>query len=98
MRADELLVERFLELEKKYKERTKEQFDKIECLQDDFDNAQEEIADFENLVHILSKRMTVNKYGITFEFRNYVAEEKADIDYLANYFDVEFKEEKGENG
>lgn len=89
MRADELLVERFLELEKKVLEKDKQ----IEDLQDDVDTAQEELADFENLVHILSKYVKVSKYGVLFELRNYYEEEKADIDYLANYFDVNFEEE-----
>ena len=95
MRADEFLVERFLELEKKLREKRK----KIEDLQDENDYAQEELADFENLVNILSKYVKVSKYGVSIELRNYVEEEKADIDYLANYFDVEFKEEaQDENG
>lgn len=89
MRADELLVERFLGLEKEVREKDKQ----IEDLQDDVDTAQEELADFENLVHILSKYVKVSKYGVSFELRNYYEEEKADIDYLANYFDVTFEEE-----
>lgn len=95
MRADEFLVERFLDLEKKLREKRKQMDD----LQEDFETAQEEIADFENLVHILSKYVKVSKYGVSFELRNYFEEEKADIDYLANYFDVNFEEEtQGENG
>lgn len=95
MTAEELLVERFLELEKKVLEKDNQ----IEDLQDDVDKAQEEIADFENLVHVLSKHINVTKYGVSFEFKNYIEEDKDDIDYLANYFDVEFKEEtQGENG
>ena len=95
MRADELLVERFLKLEKDLVEKDKQ----IEDLQDDVDTAQEELADFENLVHILSKYVKVSKYGVSFELRNYYEEEKADIDYLANYFDVNFEgETQGENG
>lgn len=95
MRADEFLVERFLELEKNLREER----NKAEDLQEDFENAQEEIADFENLVHILSKHINVTKYGVSFDFKNYIEEDKADIDYLANYFDVKFKEEtQGENG
>ena len=95
MRADELLVERFLKLEKDVREKDKQ----IEDLQDDVDTAQEELADFENLVHILSKYVKVSKYGVSFELRNYYEEEKADIDYLSNYFDVNFEEEtQGENG
>jgi hypothetical protein len=94
MRADELLVERFLDLEKKLREKQKQ----IDDLQEDVETAQEEIADFENLVHILSKYVKVSKYGVSLELRNYYEEEKADIDYLANYCDVEFEEENRENG
>lgn len=93
MRADEFLVERFLKLENNLREER----NKAEDLQEDFENAQGEIADFENLVHILSKRIKVTKYGVSFEFKNYIEEEKSDIDYLANYFDLDFKEEKGES-
>ena len=89
------MVERFLELEKKLREKRKQ----IDDLQEDLETAQEEIADFENLAHILSKYLKVSKYGVSFELRNYYEEEKADIDYLANYFDVKFEEEPhGENG
>lgn len=95
MRADELLVERFLELEKKIKEE-KERF---EDLQNDYDNLQEELADYANLVNILSKYIKATRYSLCFELKNYIEEEKADIEYLSNYFDVEFKEEtQGENG
>lgn len=95
MRSDEFLVERFLELEKKLREKRK----KIEELQDDVYTAQEELADFENLVHILAKHIDVTKYEVSFVFKNYIEEDKADIDYLSNYFDVELKEEtQGENG
>jgi uncharacterized protein YoxC len=89
MTAEELLVERFLELERKVKELEED----IETKQDDVDTAMEELADHDNLVQILSKYIKVTKYGVSFELRNYYEEEKADIDYLANYFDVEFKEE-----
>lgn len=95
MRADEFLVERFIELERKAKNLEED----LEVKQDEVDTAQEELADFENLVHILSKYVKVSKYGVLFELRNYYEEEKADIDYLANYFDVDFEEEpQVENG
>lgn len=94
MRSDEFLVERYLLLEKNLKAAK----EKCEDLQDDIDTAQEELADFENLVHILSKHIKVNKFGVVFELKSYVEDDKADIDYLANYFDVEVKEdEQGEN-
>lgn len=95
MRADELLVERFLELEKKLELSKKV----IEDLQYDNETAQEELADYENLVRVISKYLKVTKYGVSFEIKNYIEEEKADVDYLANYFDVTFEEEtQGENG
>lgn len=89
MRADEFLVERFQELEKKLHDMRK----KNEDLQDDIDTAQEELADFENLVHILSKHLTVSEHGVSIYLSKFTTEDKADIDYLANYFDVEFEEE-----
>jgi phage regulator Rha-like protein len=95
MRADELLVERFLELEKKLKLAKKI----IDDLKDDNETAKEELADYENLVRMLSKHLKVTKYGVFFEIKNYIEEEKADIDFLANYFDVTFEEEtQDENG
>ncbi len=94
MTAEELLVDRFLELEKKIK-LSKEA---IKSLQEDNQSAQKEIADYTNLIFIISKYLKATKYGVSFELKNYVEEEKSDIDYLANYFDVKFKEENGENG
>lgn len=94
MRADELLVERFLELEKKLELSKKI----IEDLQYDNETAQEELADYENLVRILSKYLKSTKYGVSFEIKNYIEEEKADIDYLANFFELDLKEENGEGG
>ena len=89
MRADEFLVEKYLELEKQYAEVTQKLFESFA----EQEKLTEELADFENLVHILSKHLTVTKFGVLFEFKNYIEEDKADIEYLASYFDVEFKEE-----
>lgn len=94
MRADEFLVERFLDLEDKLCQKQKQN----EELVDQIEKAQEELADFENLVHILSKHIKVTKWGVSFDFKNFIEEDEADIDYLANYFDVEFKEETQGDG
>ena len=95
MRADEFLVEKYLELEKKYRGQRVQ----IEDLQDEVDTAQEELADFENLVHILSKHLTVSENGVSIYLSKFMTEDKADIEYLANYFDLEAEEEtQGENG
>ena len=89
MTAEELLVERFLEKEQKLEDAEMENLALEEALCD----AQAEIADFERIVCIIAQRLKVSKYGVSFELKNYVAEEKADIDFLANYFDVTFEEE-----
>lgn len=89
MTAEELLVERFLELERKVKNLEED----IEIKQDEVDTAMEELADHDNLVQILSKYIKVTKYGVSFDLKNFIEDEKADIDYLYNYFDLEFDED-----
>ena len=90
MRADEFLVERYLELEKKCKALE----EKIQMMEDASEEAMEEVADYDNLVHILSKYLAVNKYTVTFELKKYVDEDKSDILYLKNYFDLTEPEEE----
>lgn len=95
MRADEFLVEKYLELEGVVENLKKEN----ERLEAEKEVLLSDLSDFDNLVHILSKHISSNKYGVLFELKRYIETDREEIEYLANYFDVEVEEEtKGENG
>lgn len=90
MTAEEFLINRYLEQEKELADIKKENAELSIALAD----ASEEIADFEKLVEVLAKRIEVTKYGISIELKNYIADDKCDIDFLANYFEVDFDDEE----
>ena len=90
MTAEEFLINKYLEQEKELDDLKKENAELANALSD----ASEEIADFEKLVEVISNRLEVNKYGISMELKNYLADDKCDIDFLANYFEVDFEDEE----
>lgn len=90
MTAEEFLINKYLEQEKELEAIKKENAELANALAD----ASEEIADFEKLVDVLAKRVEVTKYGISIDLKNYIADDKCDIDFLANYFEVDFDDEE----
>ena len=91
MTAEELLVERYLELEKKAADLEEIIEDKVELLE----QKRDEVADYENLVSVLKIHLKKNEYGIFIEFKNYIEADKDDLDFLCDFF--ELWEEKAEN-
>ena len=90
MTAEEFLINKYLEQEKELEAIKKENAELANALAD----ASEEIADFEKLVDVLAKRVEVTKYGISIDLKNYIEDDKCDIDFLANYFEVDFDDEE----
>jgi predicted nucleic acid-binding Zn-ribbon protein len=88
MTAEEFLVECYKQLKEDFDEANKT----IEELREDIDGKNDKISNYENLIYVLQKHISVDKYGISIEFRNYKAEDKDDIEYLKDYFDVDFSE------
>ena len=89
MTAEEFVVDCYKQLKKDFDEATKI----INDLREDIEDKNEEISQYENLVSVLQNHLSVDKYGIiNIEFRNFKAEDKDDIEYLKDYFDVEFAE------
>ena len=88
MTAEEFVVDCYKQLKKDFDGAIKI----IDELREDIEDKNEEISQYENLVSVLQKHISVDKYGINIEFRNYKAEDKDDIEYLKDYFDVEFAE------
>lgn len=84
MTAEELLVERFIAMEKKVADLEEVIEDKEELL----DEKRDEVADYENLVSVLKKHLKKNEYGIFIEFRNYIEEDKDDLDFLCDFFEL----------
>ena len=88
MTAEEFVVDCYKQLKKDFTEQLKSLTSCVRTLR----TKNEEISKYENLVSVLQKHISVDKYGINIEFRNYKAEDKDDIEYLKDYFDVEFAE------
>ena len=84
MTAEELLVERYLELEKKVEGLEKV----VECNEEFIEQERDEISEYENLVSVLKKHLKKNEYGITIEFKNYIKEDKDDLDFLYDFFEL----------
>jgi hypothetical protein len=91
MTAEELLVERYLELEKKVAGLEEVIEDKEELLE----QKRDEIFEYENLVSVLKKHLKRDKYGITIEFKSYIEEDREDIEFLSEFFELG-EETKGE--
>lgn len=95
MTAEEFLIDRYLKQEEEIECIKKENAELSIALAD----ASEEISDFEKLVEVLCKHLEVTKYGISIDLKNYIADDKCDIDFLSNYFEVDFEdEEEAEQG
>jgi hypothetical protein len=90
MTADEFLVERYLKLEKTVEELEEVIDDKDELL----DQKREEILEYQELVQVLSKYIKVNDSGVCFFLSNFIDDDRADIELLAEFF--ELGKEKGE--
>lgn len=92
MTAEEFLVERYLKLEKKVAELEEVIEDKEEVI----DFKREEISEYEELVRVLSKYIKVGELGVSFYLSKNIEEDKADIDYLSSFFEINEVEEQEE--
>ena len=88
MTAEEFVVDCYKQLRKDFEDAMKI----IDELREDIEDKNEEISQYENLVSVLQNHISVDKYGITIDFRNYKSEDKDDIEYLKDYFDVDLEE------
>lgn len=93
MRADEFVVERYIEAEKKLLKKDIE----IEELEEQLEEVKEELADYTQLVHILSKYLKPREGSFYIYMSKYCEEEKLDMEYLANFFNLEPEEAEEEN-
>ena len=91
MRAEELLVERYLEMEKKVENLKKV----IEQNEESIEKKIDEIEDYETLFDILKSHLQFDKFGITIELKSYIEKDKDDLEILKDFF--ELVEEKAEN-
>ena len=85
MRADEYVVEELFAAKAKIAELEEE----IESLQDDLNISAEEILGYERLIDVLSKYSTNGTYNFNISLKNYIAEEKNDIDFIKSFIHVE---------
>lgn len=92
MRADELLVERYLQMEKKLAGSDEVIDDLHEMVAEKMD----EIKEYENLIAFLQMHLKQNEFGVFFEFYNHRASHPADIEYLSSFFEINEVEEKEE--
>lgn len=90
MTAEEFLVEKYLAMEKKVKEMEEVIEDKDETIE----QKRDEISEYENLIAILKKRLKKNEYGISIEFKNYYEEDREDIEFLRDFFELGIKGRK----
>lgn len=82
MTAEEYIVEKIKELEKS-----------IAILNAELEGSKKKLKEYETLVDALSRRISVTRYGVNFDFKNYEIEQKADIDNtLHKFFDLTEKE------
>jgi hypothetical protein len=91
MTAEELLVERFIAMEKKVADLEEVIEDKEELLE----QKRDEIFEYENLVSVLKKHLKRDKYGFCISFNNYIEKDREDIEFLSEFF--ELGEETAEN-
>jgi hypothetical protein len=92
MTAEEFLVERYLKLEKKVADLEEVIDDKEELI----DFKREEISEYEELVRVLSKYIKVSELGVNFYLSKNIEEDKADIEYLSSFFEINEVEEREE--
>lgn len=88
MTAEEYLVDCYKQLKKEFDSA----ITLVENLREEIEEKNEEIIQYENLVSVIQKHLSSDKYGIDISFRNYKSEDKDDIEYLKDYFDVDFEE------
>ena len=93
MRADEFVVERYIEAEKKLLKKDIE----IEELEEQLEEVKEELADYTRLVYILSKYLKPSEGSFYIYISKYCEEEKLDIEFLENFFHIEHKQVEEEN-
>ena len=88
MTAEEFLVEKYQQLEK----RMAEAEEVIEDLHELNACKREEIEQFEKLINLLQSHFSKSASGIHFDFFN-VASHKDEIEFLKNFFDLEDEED-----
>jgi hypothetical protein len=94
MTAEELLVERFLELERQAKDAK----EAICNLEEEAAELREELEKYETLIAVLCSHLKNTPYGVSIDFKNYVEEDREDIEFLKDFFAIsEDKEENAES-
>ena len=93
MRSDEFVVERLLSAEKKIEDLE----EVVEDLNEMLACKRGEILEYKNFFEILKKRVKKDKYGIAIEFKNYIEDDKDDIEFVKAFFEID-KNESAENG
>ena len=93
MRADEFVVERLIQTEKKVSDLE----EVVEDLNEMLAIKRGELIEYQNLVEILKKRFKQDKYGISIELKNYIEDDKEDIEFVKAFLETD-KEESAENG
>ena len=85
MTAEELLVERYIELEKENLNKQRE----INRLLARIEEKDADIDEYQNLVGLLSENLVASQYGVSIVINAYDKGGKEKIQYLKNYFDFE---------
>lgn len=91
MRADEFLVERYIDMEKRCNTLNKE----LEQSSEREEAMAEELADYEQFTHILQKHVKVHSYGVEIYFSTSREEDVHDLDYVKSFLNFN-NPEKGE--
>ena len=89
MTAEELLVQRFLELEKKYESLN----DQLEEAKESYADLSEELKEYQEVFSVLQRHLESNRYCVTIEFTKYTDEGKADLEVLKDFLDIDLEEE-----
>ena len=98
MTAEELIVKRYLEMERKM-DALEEQFESYKKeVEENRISLLSEIADFENVLHTLSKYVKVDEFSVTFELKKYIEEDAADIEYIKKFFSIPDASDKPHDG
>lgn len=85
MTAEELLVERFVKLEKKCEELQ----EVIEDLQEVLCEKRAEIEEYEKIVDLLQNHYKSGRFGFSFDFGDYEKEYDICVEQLSAYFDLD---------
>lgn len=84
MRADEFLVARYLDMEKRCRELEK----KLEKSADREEALAEELADYDQLVQILQNHVKEHSYGVEIYFATMRENDIQDLDYVKSYLRI----------